>query len=155
MDAIVWIMLPLLVAAGSAFLSFYLMQARLEVAVAKEQEASTIAETKLKAIEASIPDKIRAAEETARRKAFDEFLMEFRVEERHFVREKKSHFHHRKMMVMQERLFFRKIPLSNWVEHELQVGEGSDAVPLAENDFSVFSARPLAGQSPPLKYLAQ
>ena len=29
-------------------------------------------------------------------------------------------------MVMQERLFFRNIPLSNWIEHEMVVEEGQD-----------------------------
>ena len=38
MDALLWIMLPLLVAGGSALLSYYIMQSRLEVAVAKERE---------------------------------------------------------------------------------------------------------------------
>ena len=38
MDAILWIVLPVLVAAGSAILAFYIMQSRMEVAVAKERE---------------------------------------------------------------------------------------------------------------------
>jgi hypothetical protein len=29
-------------------------------------------------------------------------------------------------MIMQERLFFRNIPLSNWIEHEMVVEEGTD-----------------------------
>ena len=33
MDALLWILLPVLVAAGSAMLSFFIMQARMEVAV--------------------------------------------------------------------------------------------------------------------------
>src|SRR5258708_34276596 len=39
MEALLWICLPVLVAAGSALLAFYIMQARLDVAVAKEREA--------------------------------------------------------------------------------------------------------------------
>ena len=38
MDAFLWILLPILVAAGSAILSFYVMQSRMEVMLAKERE---------------------------------------------------------------------------------------------------------------------
>jgi hypothetical protein len=41
MDAILWIVLPVLVAAGSAILSFFVMQSRMEVAVAKERGSIT------------------------------------------------------------------------------------------------------------------
>ena len=71
MDAILWIVLPVLVAAGSAILSFYIMQSRMEVAIAKERETLAEANAKIKSLETSFPDKIRLAEETAQRKAFD------------------------------------------------------------------------------------
>ena len=38
MEAIIWIVLPVLVAGGSALMAFNIMQARLEAAVAKERE---------------------------------------------------------------------------------------------------------------------
>jgi hypothetical protein len=41
-------------------------------------------------------------------------------------------------MVMQERLFFRNIPLSNWIEHEMVVEEGTDLDQLPRE--SVFAA---------------
>jgi hypothetical protein len=53
----------------------------------------------------------------------------------------------RKALVLQERLFFRSIPLSNWVEHEMVVEEGGDLRSLAENS-SVFSTRSLKGGEP-------
>src|SRR5689334_8650348 len=118
MDALLWILLPVLVAAGSAILTFHMMSARMEVALAKERENLASAKAQIQAHEGALQDKIRAAEETAQRKAFDQFLMDFRVEERHYMRESKSHFMSRKSMIMQERLYFRNIPLSNWVEHE-------------------------------------
>src|SRR5258708_28305833 len=155
MDAFLWILLPVLVAAGSAILSFYLMQAKLEVAIAKERENLAAARAQIQAHEQGLQDKIKAAEETAQRKAFDQFLMDFRVEERHYMRETKSHFLTRKSMVMQERLYFRNIPLSNWVEHEMPLEEGGD-VQMLGKDTSVFSARALSDttkHSP--KYLPQ
>ena len=41
-------------------------------------------------------------------------------------------------MVVQERLYFRNIPLCNWVEHEVMVEEGADIEDLAKT-LSVFA----------------
>ena len=154
MDAILWIFLPILVAAGSAILSYSIMQSRLEVAVLKEREGVTEANAKLRALQDGVPDKIRAAEESSQRKAFDLFLMDFRVEERRYLRESKSHLMTRKSMVLQERLFFRNIPLSNWVEHEMALDDGSTLELLEKS--SVFSARAMADYAKGTpKYLAQ
>ncbi len=146
MDQFLWILLPVLVAAGTAILVYFLMEARAEVSIAKERENLAAAKALLAAHETGLEDKIKAAEETAHRKAFDQFLMDFRVEERHYMRESKSHFLNRKSMVMQERLYFRNIPLSNWVEHEMALEEGS-GMKLNSAEASVFSARALSDQS--------
>jgi hypothetical protein len=156
MDAILWIVLPVLVAAGSAILSFYIMQSRMEVAISKEREHLAEANAKIRSLEAGIPDKIKLAEETASRKAFDAFLMEFRVEERRYLREAKSHFMNKRSVILQERLYFRNIPLSNWVEHEMPLLDGADLELLEKS--SVFSARALSEYSkkgPSPKYLTQ
>jgi hypothetical protein len=140
MDAMLWMMLPMFTAAGSALLAFYIMQAKLEVAIAKEREALVEARAKLLGMEREVDVRVKAAEEETRRRSFDDFLGDFRVEERHYMRESKSLFLKKKSMVLQERLFFRNIPLSNWVEHELTIEEGSDARNLARAA-SIFSAR--------------
>jgi hypothetical protein len=145
MDAILWIVLPMLVAGGSAILSYYLMQARMEVAIAKERESLAEANAKISTLEATIPDRIKLAEEGARRRAFDSFLMDFRVEERRYVRESKSHFTNSRSMILQERLYFRNIPLSNWVEHEMPLNDGSKLELLDKS--SVFSAKALSEYS--------
>lgn len=146
MDQFLWILLPVLVAAGTAILVYFLMEARAEVSIARERENLAAAKALLAAHETGLEDKIKAAEETAHRKAFDQFLMDFRVEERHYMRESKSHFMNRKSMIMQERLYFRNIPLSNWVEHEMPLEEGSD-LKLNPAEASVFSARALSDQT--------
>jgi hypothetical protein len=140
MDAMMWMLLPLFTAAGSALLSFYIMQARLEVAIAKEREALVEARTKLSSFEREVESKVRATEEEARRRSLDEFLGDIRVEERHYMRESKSLFLKKRSMVLQERLYFRTLPLSNWVEHELTVEEGSDVANLAKAA-SIFASR--------------
>src|SRR5262249_3163304 len=55
-----------------------------------------------------------------------------------YVRESRSLSASKKSMVMQERLFFRNIPLSNWIEHEMVVEEGRDLNQLPKE--SVFAA---------------
>lgn len=139
-DAMVWLLLPLFVAAGSALMAYFLMQSKLEVAVAKERETLAEARALISTNQKTLEETIRATEEAARRKALDEFLADFRVEERHYMRESKSLFMNRKSMVLQERLFFRNIPLSNWVEHEMVVEDGGDIQKLAKA-CSVFSSR--------------
>lgn len=143
LSALVWILLPLFIAAGSALLSYCIMQARMEVAIARERESLAEAQAIIRNQEKLMEEKVRAAEEGAARQAFDQLLADFRVEERHFVRENKSMFVNRKSLVMQERLYFRNIPLSNWIEHEMVVEEGTDVKSLAEQA-SVFNARSLA-----------
>jgi hypothetical protein len=44
-------------------------------------------------------------------------------------------------VVMQERLFFRNIPLSNWIEREMVIEEGMDLDQLPKE--SVFATAPL------------
>jgi hypothetical protein len=139
MEALLWICLPVLVAGGSALLAFYIMQARLDVAVAKEREAVSEARVLLESHKKAMEETIRATEEHARRKALDEFLADVRTEERHYVRENKMLFMNRKSLVLQERIFFRNIPLSNWVEHEMVVEEGADIDKLAKT-LSVFGS---------------
>jgi hypothetical protein len=141
-DALLWVLLPVFVAAGSALLSFSIMQARLEVALARERESLAEARASINAYKVTMEERIRATEEETRRKALNEFMQEFRVEERHYVRENKSATMRRKTMVMQERLYFRKLPLSNWVEHEMTMEEvtGDPQVPEA---CSVFTTKAL------------
>jgi hypothetical protein len=137
-----WMLLPLFTAGGSAILAFYVMQARMEVALSKEREALVEAKSAIQHQEKQVESKLKATEEETRRRCFDDFLADFRVEERHYMRESKSLFLNRKSMVMQERLYFRNLPLSNWVEHEFTVEEGGDIQSLAKA-CSIFSTQAL------------
>src|SRR6204780_5969379 len=126
MDAFLWLFLPVFVAGGSALLSYYIMQAKMEVALAKERESLAEARATITSQKVTLEERIKATEEATKRIAMDEFMHDFRVEERSYVRESKSLSASKKSMVMQERLFFRNIPLSNWIEHEMIVEEGRD-----------------------------
>ena len=126
MDAILWILLPGFVAVGSGLLAFYIMQSRMEVALAHERETMAQARGTLEAEKNSLEQALRGAKDSARREALDEFLADVHVEQRHYVKDNKLLFQNRKALVLQERIFFRNIPLSNWIEHEIVLQEGED-----------------------------
>ena len=114
------------------------MQSHMEVRLAKQREELAAARATLAAQKEALENSLKNAEESTRRKAMDEFLADIRVEERHYTREHKVLFMRRKMLVRQERIFFRNIPLSNWVEQEMPLEEGVDTEKMAQT-MSVFA----------------
>ena len=140
LDAMIWVLLPVFVAAGSALLSFYIMQARMDVAIAKERESLAEANALINSNKITLEERTKATEESTRRRALDDFMQEFRVEERHYFRENKSAASRSKAMILQERLYFRNIPLSNWVEHELIVEDNAAEIEQLTKGRSVFGA---------------
>jgi hypothetical protein len=138
MTEMLWVGLPILVAVGSGILAYFVMKARMEAAIAGERATLAEARARLEAQAKTMEETIRATEEAARRKALDEFLADLRVEERHYTREQKALFLSKKSLVLQERIFFRNIPLSSWVEHEMPIEEGADVEKLAKT-LAVFA----------------
>jgi hypothetical protein len=120
MEAFLWLFLPVFVAGGSALLSYFVMQARMEVALAKERESLAEARAVISTHKTTLDERVKATEEACKRQALDDFMQDIRVEERSYVRESKL----KKTMVMQERIFFRNIPLSNWIEREMLLEDG-------------------------------
>jgi hypothetical protein len=138
MTAVLWVVLPVLIAVGSALIAVYIMQQRLEVQLARERQSLGEARASLEAHKNTFEELDRLREEATRRKSMDDFLNDLRTEQRRFVREQKMLFATRKCLVVQERLYFRHIPLCNWVEHEVAVEEGADIESLAKS-LSVFA----------------
>jgi len=138
LDAMIWVLLPVFIAAGSALLSFYIMQARMEVAVAKERESLAEANAIINSNKIMLEERTKATEEATRRRALDDFMQDFRVEERHYFRENKCSTSQTKAMVLQERLYFRNIPLSNWVEHEMIVEDNAPEIERLTKGRSIF-----------------
>jgi hypothetical protein len=126
MDALLWILLPGFAAVASGLLAYFIMQSRMEVALARERESTAQSRGTLEAQKNLLEQSLTGAKESARREALDEFLADVHVEQRHYVRENKLLFQNRKALVLQERIFFRNIPLSNWIEHEIILQEGED-----------------------------
>lgn len=141
MEAALWILLPGFVAIASAMLAWFIMQSRMEVKLAEQRE--TLSELKgqmraeKEAMALSMQTAIKAAEETAKRQAFDSFLGEIKVEQRHYTRENRMLMNSRKSLVLQERMYFRNIPLSDWIEHEITLDDAVDVDRLVQ-DMTVF-----------------
>jgi hypothetical protein len=133
-----------LCALATGGLVWFVMNSRMEVRLSRQREKLAEARATLEAQKQGLAGTMQGVEETTRRKALDDFLGDLRIEERHYVREQKMLFMTRKMLVRQERIFFRNIPLSNWVEQEAPISEGADLDQLART-LSVFSPDLLLG----------
>ena len=118
-------------------LVYFVMRSRMDTLLARRREELAAANAALGAQKDSMQDSIRSAQDTARRQAMDDFIADIRIEERHYVREHKALFLTRKAVVRQERIFFRNLPLSSWIEQEMPFEEGADAEQLAKT-MSVF-----------------
>jgi len=111
---------------ASGLLAYFIMQSRMEVALARERESTARASGTLEAEKSSLEQALTGARDSARREALDGFLADVHVEQRHYIRENKVLFQNRKALVLQERIFFRNLPLSNWIEHEIILQDGED-----------------------------
>ncbi len=137
MDTVLWLLLPGFTAVASGLLVWFVMESRMEVRLAQERE--TLAEERgaidaeKASLGANLEPTIRAAEESARRTALEGFLGELRVEQRHYTRENRLLTQNRRALVLQERMYFRNIPLSDWIEHEILLEDGMDVERLVEN----------------------
>jgi hypothetical protein len=137
MSPVYWIGWSSICAAGAGILVYFIMQSRMEVILSRQREALSKARAALRAQKKALGTTHMYIEELAKRKALDEFLTEIRVEERHYVLERQASMVPRKSLIRQERIFFRNIPLSSWVEHEMPFEEGTDLAKLTQ-DRSVF-----------------
>jgi hypothetical protein len=145
MSALMLVAWSLLCVAFSGGLMYFVMHSHMELRLAKQREEMAGLQATLTARKESLEESLKNAEEAVRRQAMDDFLADIRIEERHYTREHKVLFMTRKMLVRQERIFFRNIPLSDWVEHEMPVEEGVDTDKLAQT-MSVFANAALFGE---------
>ena len=132
MNPILWIFALVACAGATGAFVYFIMQSRAEVRLARQREELATAHAALGAQKEAMVDSLRNAQESARLQAMDDFLADIRVEERHYIREHKALFLTRKCVVRQERIFFRNLPLSNWIEQEMPFEEGADIDQLAK-----------------------
>jgi hypothetical protein len=138
MNALLWVAWSALCVLGTGGLVYFLMQSRMEVLLSKQREELAGLRATLEARKEFMDGSLRNAEESSRRQALDDFLAEIRVEERSYIRQHKAFFLSKKSLIRQERIFFRNIPLSNWIEQEMTFEEGADIDKLAET-MAVFT----------------
>jgi hypothetical protein len=140
-EALLWVFLPGFVAIASGLLAWFVMQSRMEVKLAEQRaelaEARGALDAERKALQVTMPMAVRAAEETARRQSFDNFLSELVVEQRHYTRENRMLLQNRKSLVLQERMYFRNLPLSDWIEHEITIEDSADIDRMVQ-DMTIF-----------------
>jgi hypothetical protein len=117
-ELIFWVALPGLVAVGSAALVWMLMQARMQVLAANYQAALAKAEK----------------ESAENRPGLDKFLAELRLERRRFLRRLAGARGCETTMLTLERLYFRQVPLTGWMQEEIELGAGEE---LSEQTFSI------------------
>src|SRR5262245_40344439 len=145
MNTWVYIGIIVAVAVASSVITYLVTRLRMEKASTGRVRALAEAVAALENEKAKFEEAAKGIEESAKRKALDDFLADLHVEERRYVRQHRVLFAHRKSLVLQERMFFRNIPISNWVEHEVAVEEGADLDGIAKT-LSVFNA--LEGETP-------
>ena len=141
MEALIWILLPGFTAVASGLLAWFIMQSRMEVALSLQRErlaeSRGALDAEKSALGASLDTALRAAEAVAKQEALEHFMDELRVEQRHYTRENRMLTKRCKSLVLQERMYFRNIPLSDWIEHEITVDEGADVNRLVQ-DMTIF-----------------
>jgi hypothetical protein len=132
MAILLWIFVPGFSAAGAALLIGFMMRCRMDEAVARERGALAELQSALIVQRETLQSAICDAKAEARRLAFDEFLNDFRVEQRQYVRKSRVFFMSRRTLVVRERILFRNLPLSNWVEHSVTLEESVGAAYAAQ-----------------------
>jgi hypothetical protein len=134
MNLLVIIGVIIIASVVSSVITYFVATSRAHRTAAERTRALSDAIASLESEKAAFAQAAKAI-----RKALDDFLADIRVEERRYVRQHKILFAHRKSLVLQERIFFRNVPISSWVEHEIPVEEGADLDALAKT-VSVFDA---------------
>src|SRR5579872_4024014 len=102
--------LPILVAVGSAYVVWLLMQSRIRVLAAQYQAAMAKMEN----------------EYANRRLSPEELLGDLRMERRRFVRRVAGLKGPETTLITQERLYLRNLPLTSWMQEEVALGGGEE-----------------------------
>ena len=105
-----WMILPILVAIGSAYVVWLLMQSRIQVLTAHYQAAVS------KMDNASLN----------RRLGPEELQADLRMERRRFVRRLAGPKGPEATLITQERLYLHNLPLTSWMQEEVPLGNGEE-----------------------------
>jgi hypothetical protein len=112
-EVLFWFAWPGLVAIGSASLVWIIMQARIRLLARKHRSALAQLEKEFAAKGASL----------------EQLMAELRIERRRFLRRMDGPQGYETTVLTLERLYFRHVPLTGWMQEEIPLGSGE---PLAE-----------------------
>lgn len=104
---------------GLGTLAWYLGRVQTDVRWARRREAEAGRTARLRVERQVAEERMHAATEAARRQALDEFLSQLRAEERAWLKKRDTGRERRRSVVVEERLCFRNLPISNWNQQEL------------------------------------
>jgi len=104
---------------GLGAIAWYLGRVQMEARWARRREAEAERNARLRLEQEVAAERMRAAGEAARREAMDQFLSEIRTEERAYLRRRQVGASLTRSVVVEERLYFRNLPVSNWTQQEL------------------------------------
>ncbi len=147
-ENLIGVVLPFFVAIGAAMLVWIFMEARMETAIAKERTALAEANNIISNHNSAWSDKVKAIEETARRKALDEMLHEIRTEERRYLRRGRT-AQGGASLIVQERMCFRGIPLTPWTERTISAERGEELLALPPG-LSLGEPQPMLAEVVPI-----
>ena len=112
---------------GLGAITWYLGRIQIEVRWARRREAEAERNARLQLEPEVAAERTRAVEESAGRKAMDQFLSEIHAEERAHLRQRDFGTQRIRSVVVEERLCFRNLPMSNWSQQELTFYTASGA----------------------------
>jgi len=107
-EAVFWFVWPGLVTVGSASLVWMIMQARIRRLNRKHQAAIAKLEKQC----------------AGNRAGLEQLLAELRLERRRFLRRMESPRGYDTTVLTLERLYFRQVPLTGWMQEEIPLGGG-------------------------------
>jgi hypothetical protein len=118
--SLIWSVVAILAGvSGLGAIVWCLGRVRREARLALRREAEARHNARLLLERRVAEERVRAAEQAARRKALDEFLSDIRAEERAYLRRRELGGHRTRTVVVEERLCFRNVPVSSWSRQEL------------------------------------
>jgi hypothetical protein len=107
-EVLFWCIWPGLVAVGSASLVWIIMQARIRLLAGKQKAALAQLEK----------------ESASKHPSLEQLLAELRLERRRFLRRMDGPRGYETTVLTLERLYFRHVPLTGWMQEEIPLGGG-------------------------------
>ena len=112
------LLLLLFIAAGSAFVSFFVLRAKTEAALARERAQLAEVRAEARTTDHLLTQRVRATEHETRQKALDELMGDLRFEQYQYYGESDAVGGDSEIMLPIKRVFFRNLCLFSWVDHD-------------------------------------